>query len=181
MLVLALQTVTEGGGRLEQVALRFGVDWPHLLAQIVSFSIVCLVLYLLAYRPVLRMLAVRREQIAGGIANAERIQRELARIEAERQERLARADAEGRRLLEDARVSAARLQEEMAREAGAAAAEIVAHARDAAVRDRERMLAELKGDIGRLVVETTAAVAGKVLTADDQRRLAEESARLLAA
>jgi len=39
------------------------------------------------------------------------------------------------------------------------------------------MLAELKGEVGRLVVETTAAVAGKVLTAEDQRRLIEETAK----
>ncbi len=40
-----------------------------------------------------------------------------------------------------------------------------------------RMLAELKREVGRLVVQTTAAVAGRVLTADDQRRLAEETAK----
>jgi F-type H+-transporting ATPase subunit b len=41
------------------------------------------------------------------------------------------------------------------------------------------MLAEVKGEVGRLVVQTTAKVAGKVLTAEDQRRLAEETARHL--
>jgi F-type H+-transporting ATPase subunit b len=43
------------------------------------------------------------------------------------------------------------------------------------------MLAELKREIGRLVVETTASVTGKILTAEDHRRLAEETARQLAA
>ena len=42
------------------------------------------------------------------------------------------------------------------------------------------MLAELRREVGRLVVQTTAAVIGKVLTPDDQRRLAEETARHLA-
>jgi F-type H+-transporting ATPase subunit b len=42
------------------------------------------------------------------------------------------------------------------------------------------MLAELKREIGRLVVQTTTAVVGKVLTPDDERRLAEETARHLA-
>ena len=41
------------------------------------------------------------------------------------------------------------------------------------------MLAELKGEVGRLVVRTTATVAGKVLTDDDQRRLAEETEKQL--
>ena len=38
------------------------------------------------------------------------------------------------------------------------------------------MLAELKREVGRLVVQTTASVTGKILTADDHRRLAEETA-----
>ena len=36
-------------------------------------------------------------------------------------------------------------------------------------------MAELKRELGRLVVDTTAKVTGKVLTSDDQRRLAGRS------
>ena len=32
---------------MEEIARTFGVDWPHLLAQIVSFGIMCAVLYAL--------------------------------------------------------------------------------------------------------------------------------------
>ena len=42
------------------------------------------------------------------------------------------------------------------------------------------MLAELKREVGRLVVQTTATVTGKVLTPDDQKRLAEETAKVVA-
>ncbi len=42
------------------------------------------------------------------------------------------------------------------------------------------MMAELRREVGRLVVETTAKVTGKVLTPDDQRRLSEETVRQLA-
>jgi hypothetical protein len=41
------------------------------------------------------------------------------------------------------------------------------------------MMAEAKQEVGRLVVQTSAAVIGSVLTAADQRRLAEEAARRL--
>ena len=43
-----------------------------------------------------------------------------------------------------------------------------------------RTLAELKREVGRLVVQTTAAVIGRTLTPDDHRRLAEDAARQLA-
>ena len=181
MPVLAMQTVAESTGRLEQLASTFGVDWPHLIAQIVSFGIVCAVLYALAYKPILRMLDARREQIASGLANAEKIKAELARIEAERLAVLTKADAEGKQLIDEARAAAARVQADETRKAIAAAEQIMVRAHDAIARDRAQMLAELKREVGRLVVQTTAAVTGKILTPEDHRRLAEETARHLTA
>ncbi len=179
-MLLALQTAAEGAGQLEKVATTFGVNWPHLGAQIVSFGIVCGILYMLAYKPILQMLEARRQQIASGLANAEKIKAELARIEAERLVVLTRADAEGKQLIDDARAAAARVQAEETRKATAAAEQIVQRAHEAADRDRDRMLAELKREVGRLVVQTTATVTGKILTPEDHRRLAEETARQLA-
>lgn len=179
MFVLALQTATEGGSQLEEIARTFGVDWPHLLAQIVSFGIVCAVLYLLAYTPILKILQARRQQIADGLANAEKIKAELARIETERHVILAKAGEDGKQLLEEARAAAARVQAEETRKALAAAEQVLVRAHEATERDRVRMLAELRREVGRLVVQTTAAVTGKVLTPDDHRRLAEETARQL--
>ena len=58
-----------------------------------------------------------------------------------------------------------------------AAEQIIAKAREAAAADHARMLAELKKEVGRLVVQTTTTVTGRILTNEDQRRLAEETAR----
>jgi len=79
--------------QIEEVARTFGVDWVHLFAQSVSFGVVCVVLYRLAYGPILKMLETRRQQIAAGLANAEKIKAQLARIEAERLDILRKADA----------------------------------------------------------------------------------------
>jgi F-type H+-transporting ATPase subunit b len=174
------QTVAEGGGQIASIARTFGIDWPHLIAQTISFGIVCAVLYVLAYKPILRMLEARREQIAGGLANAQKIEAELARIEQERRVVLTAADAEGQRLIEEARAAAAQVGAEETQKAVAAAELVLARAHEAGERDRALLLAEARRDIGRLVVRTTAAVTGKILTADDQRRLAEETASQLA-
>jgi F-type H+-transporting ATPase subunit b len=179
MLVPALQTTAESGSQLEEIARTFGVDWPHLLAQIVSFGIVCAVLYLLAYTPILKILQARRQQIADGLDNAKKIKAELARIETERHAILARAGDEGKQLIEQARAAAARVQAEETRKAIAAAEQVLVRAHEATERDRARMFAELKREIGRLVVQTTAAVTGKVLTPEDHRRLSEETASRL--
>src|SRR5690242_11219454 len=180
MNLLALQAAAEQGGQLEQVARTFGVDWLHLFAQSVSFGIVCAVLYAYAYKPVLGILEARRQQIAAGLANAAKIKAELARIESERQTVLTNAGDEGRRLIDEARAAAARVQAEETQKGTAAAEQILARARAAAERAHARLVAELKHELGRLVVQTTASVTGKILTAEDHRRLAEETASQLA-
>jgi F-type H+-transporting ATPase subunit b len=164
-----------------QTARTFGVDGPHLFSQIVSFCIVATLLYFFAYKRILQVLEERRQRISDGLANADKIKSELARTEASRQDVLAQANTQANKLIEEARAAAARVQEQETQKAIAAAEQIIAKAREAAAQDRERMLAELRREVGRLVVDTTTKVTGKILTPDDQKRLAEETSRQLAA
>jgi F-type H+-transporting ATPase subunit b len=174
-LVLLAQTVS--GGPVQEIARTFGVDWTHLGAQIISFGIVCALLYKFAYRRVLQMLEERRREIAESLANAEKIKAELAETEAKRKEVMAQASAQAAKLIEEARAAAARVQNQETQKAIATAEDIIAKAREAATQDHARMLTELKREVGHLVVRATAAVTGKVLTPEDQRRLVEETAR----
>jgi F-type H+-transporting ATPase subunit b len=179
MMLLGLAVQTSDAGQVETIAKTFGVDWPHLSAQIISFSIVCALLYRFAYKPVLAMLAARREQIAQGLANAEKINAKLAEIEGQRQQVLAAAREEAGRVVAEARDAARRLAERETERAATSAEQILVQARDSAAQEHTRMLNELRAEVGRLVVQTTAIVTGKVLTPDDHRRLAEETARQL--
>lgn len=158
-----------------------GITWPKLIAQFVNFSIVLFVLWRFAYQPIFSMLEARRQKIADGLASAERAKTELARTEIERRRILSQAGDVANQVIEAARAAAARVREVETQKAVAAAEQIVARARDATAQDHARMLAELKREVGRLVVQTTATVTGKVLTPDDQRRLAEEAAKQLTA
>jgi F-type H+-transporting ATPase subunit b len=156
-----------------------GIQWPKLIAQFVNFAIVLFVLWRFAYKPIFNLLEARRQKIADGIANAEKIKAELAATEAERKRVLAEAGDQAAKLIEEARAAAARVSEAETQKAIAAAEQIIAKAREAATQDHARMLAELKREVGRLVVQTTATVTGKVLTAEDQKRLAEETQKQL--
>ena len=157
-----------------------GIQWKILLMQTVSFSIVFFVLWRFAYKPIFAMLETRRDKIAEALANAEKIKAELVRTEASRQEILTQANTQANKLIEEARAAAARVQEVETQKAIAAAEQIITKAREAAAQDHARMLAELKREVGRLVVQTTATVTGKILTTEDQRRLADETAKQVA-
>jgi len=179
MTALALLAESNDGGQLAEIARTFGVDWPHLSAQMISFSIVCALLYLLAYKPVLKMLEERRQQIALGLANAEKINAALAAIEEQRQQTLGAARQEATRLIAEAHDIARRVDERQKQRAMLAGEQILRKAHEDAEQEHIRMMAELRREVGHLVVMTTAAVTGKILTADDQRRLADETVREL--
>jgi F-type H+-transporting ATPase subunit b len=158
-----------------------GVKWPEFIASLINFSIVLFVLWKFAYGPIINILAARRQKIIDGVTNADKIKAELARTEADRQKILAEAGDKANKLIEDARAAAARVSEVETQKAIAAAEQIVSKAREAAAQERAVMLAQLKREVGRLVVQTTATVTGKILTPDDQRRLAEETEKQLSA
>jgi len=170
-----------GGGRVEEIARTFGVDWPHLGAQIISFCIVCLLLHRFAYRPVLAMLETRRQRIAEGLDNADKVKAELAQAERQRQNILMQASVQADKLIEEARLAAKHVLERETQRAATVAEEIIAKAHSAAASDHDRMLLDLRREIGHLVVKTTAAVTAKILTDEDQRRIAEETAKQIAA
>jgi F-type H+-transporting ATPase subunit b len=171
----------ESANVIQEISRTFGLNAPHFFAQVVSFSLVAFLLHRFAYKPILRTLEERRERIADALDNAEKIKAELAKTETARQEILFRASTEANKLIDEARTAAARVQEQETQKAVAAAEQLIAKAREAAQADHARMLADLKREIGQLVVRTTAQVAGKVLTDEDQRRLVDETNKQLAA
>jgi len=160
---------------------KLGIQWQMLLVQTISFSAVFFVLWKFAYAPIFNMLAARQQKIAESLANAEKIKSDVARTEAERQKILADAGDQANKLIDDARQAAARVREQETQKAITAAEQIVVKAREAAAQERAQTLAQLKREVGRLVVQTTTTVTGKILTPEDQRRLAEETEKQLSA
>jgi F-type H+-transporting ATPase subunit b len=179
--ILLASIASDLSSAASSTAKEFGVNWPHFMAQVISFGIVAFLLQRFAYKPVLTVLEERRKRIAEGLANAEKIKIELAKTEAARQEILNQANIQANRLIEEARAAASRVSETETQKAIATAEQIIAKAREAAAQDHARMVAELKREIGQLVVQTTAKVTGKILTLDDQKKLAEETNKEVAA
>ena len=165
---------------LRETADIFGWNWKLFLSQVISFCIVAFLLRRFAYKPILAVLEDRRRKIEEGQLNAEKIRKELAEAEKRYQEIVAKANADAQRMIDEARESSAHVAERKQQEAIAAAEQILAKAKEAAALEHERQMQTLKRELGRLVVDTTAKVTGKVLTPEDQKRLQEEAARQVA-
>lgn len=165
---------------INELFTTFGVTWTKFFAQVILFVIVYVVLSKLAFGPVLAMLEERRKRIEEGQLNAEKIKKQLAEAELRYQEILRRANDEAQKLIDEARAGSEASSQKHLQQAIRDAEGIVAKAKESIHLERDRMVAEVRGEMIRLVVDTTAKVAGKVLTPEDQKRLSEETAQQLA-
>ena len=163
------------------VAQQFGVYWPNLIAQLILFAIVYFVLKRFAFKPIIAMLEERRRRIEEGQLNAEKIKKQLAEAQTKYEEILAKANADSQKLLDEVRASGDRLAEQKRQEAITAAEQITLKAQEAIALERDKSMAEMKRELGRLVVDATARVTGKVLSPDDHEKINEETARQIAA
>jgi len=159
----------------------FGITWGKFLSQIILFAIVYLILSKFAFGPVLRMLEERRKRIEEGQLNAEKIKKQLAEAELRYQEVLRKANEEAGRLLEEARESADASTQRQVQAAIREAEEVIQKAKESISQERSKMVAEVKHEMVSLVVDTTSKVTGKILTAEDQKRLSAETAKELTA
>src|SRR5438876_8229192 len=165
---------------LRETADTFGWNWKLFLSQVISFCIVAFLLRRFAYKPILAVLEDRRRKVEEGQLNAEKIRKDLAEAEKRYQEIVAKANVDAQRMIDEARESAAHVSERKQQEAITSAEQIVSKAKEAAALEHERQMQALKRELGRLVIDTTAKVTGKVLTSEDQKRLQEEAARQVA-
>ena len=182
MLAAAAGNATASGDNpVQALAKQFGWEPRLFLSQVILFVIVAYAMKKLAYDKVLQTLHDRKTRIAEGLHHAQRMQEQLTETQKAHVEVITQASTQAGKLIEEARGHADRAREEQIERAKADAVEIIRKAHEAAAAERAKMMAELKKEVGRLVVETTVKVTGKVLTAEDQRRLSEETNKELAA
>ena len=177
----AAPAAAKDAGALEQIKQTFGLNGWGLLSQIISFSLVAFLLHRFAYKPILAVLEARRQTIADSLKNAAQIKTQLADAQKVAEEIRSKANVEAAKFIEDARIAAKQISERESQRAVQQAAEIVQKAREAGEAEQRRLMAELKKELSRLVVDTTAKVTGKILTAADQQKITAEASRELAA
>ncbi len=163
-----------------EVATSLGLDWAKFLAQVLIFLIVFFILKQKAFGPIQAMLKKRQERIEQGEENLKKIQEDLAAAEAKADEIVSKANADAERMIDEARENATALLERKTQEAVNEANQIIAKAHEASEMEKERVMTDLKREFGRMVVDATTKVTGKVLTPEDQNTINQETAGQIA-
>lgn len=165
---------------ITKVLSTFGVEWPMFIAQVIIFMIVYGVLQKYVFPQVTSMLEERRRRIQEGEENLQKIKSDLASAELKASEIIGDANTRAERMIREATDSAAIAGEKKKQEAVAEAGQIIAKAKEVSQLEHEKLMAELKRDFGRLLVDTTSKVTGKVLTKEDQERINKDAAAQVA-
>jgi F-type H+-transporting ATPase subunit b len=133
---------------------KLGISIGYLLFQIFNFTILALLLYAWAYKPILKMLDNRKQKIAQGL--------EDARIASEAR---ANAEQDAAKILADAQSKANQVVRESTERAEAAALEIRAAAEAEATKEREAALAEVQVDRDRMLGDLRSQIAALAIAA----------------
>jgi len=148
-----------------------GINLPVLLAQVVNVAILFGLLYLVAYKPIMRMLDERSRRIKESMEQVESIKEQAARAEEEVKKQLEAASREGQKRIAQAVRIGEEIKQEVQQEARQEAGTLIARARTEIQRERDGAIDELR----REVADLTILAAGKVI----ERSLDKEAHRQL--
>lgn len=153
---------------------KLGLNLGYLLVQILNFAIIFIVLRAWVYKPILALLDKRRKGIQQGLEDA-RVAAE-ARASAEEQARaiLAEAQATANLRVREASERAEAAAHEIQAQAEAQAAKVREEALTEAGLERDRILADLRGQIAALAMAAAQKIIGETLNERRQHVLIDE-------
>lgn len=137
---------------MEQIITVFGVNWKLLLIQGVNFGLLLAILYKFLYKPVLRMVDIRKAKIENAIRDAEKGEALLGQAEAERARIIREATAKGDELLLAAKKHAETSEIMIMKDAHRKAVHLLNEAERNARREHEEMLKKAEREVARMAV-----------------------------
>lgn len=151
-----------------------GLNLGFLLFQIFNFLIVVLVLYALAYKPIVNMLKKRSETISKGIEDAQAAAEARSHAEEEARQIIAKAQAEAMEKVREANERAETTAREIRQQAEAEVEKARADAMAEVTIERDRILSDLRGQVAALSIAAAQKLLGEALDEKRQHSLIEE-------
>jgi F-type H+-transporting ATPase subunit b len=160
---------------MDKAVEALGLNLPQLIAQVVNFFLLLVILRAVAYKPILKMLDERKQKIAEGLNAAEIARAEAASAQANIQAQLDTARREGQEIVANAQNIATRIQTD-AREQSAKDREAsVERARAEIQQERDRAIADLRGEFADITVRAAEKVINQSLDRQAHQRVIDET------
>jgi F-type H+-transporting ATPase subunit b len=136
-----------------------GINMPTLLAQIINVAILFGLLYLVAYRPIMRMLDERSRRVKESMEQTEYIKQQAERAEDEAAKRIEEAAKEGQEAIARAMRTGEEVRQEAQQQAKQEAEVLIGRARSEIQRERDEAIDQLRKEFA----DITIIAAGKVI------------------
>ena len=147
-----------------------GIHFPSLAIYLVNFLLVLLLLYLFAYKPILRLMDQRADRIRESLEAADTARQEAASSQEAIQEQITEARREGQRIMDQAREASERFRTEEMDKARQEAEAFVERAKNDIARERDTALQEVRASFGDLAI----TAAERVIRSSLDRQAHEE-------
>ena len=142
---------------------ELGVNLPSLVAYLINFILLLGILFIFAYKPLVRLMDQRAERIRESLEAADQARLEAASSKEAVEEVLNEGRREGQRLMDQAREAAERFRsEEMARARNEAEA-FVERAKADIQRERDAAVEEVRANFGDLAITAAERVIRRSL------------------
>jgi F-type H+-transporting ATPase subunit b len=151
-----------------------GIDLSALIAQLVNFLILFALLYMFAYKPILRMFDERARRIKESVEQADQVKEQAAQAEEENRKRLEAAAREGQEAIARAMRAGEESRQRAQEEAREEAAALLEKARADIQREREEVIGEVRQEFAGLAVSAAEKVIEKSLDEEAHRELIEK-------
>jgi len=152
-----------------------GISLPTLLAQIVNFAVLFGLLYLLAYKPVMRMLDERAGKVKESMEQTEYIKEQAAHAEEEAERRIEAASKEGQEVVARSIRSGEEVRQQAQQEARQDAEVLIARARTEIQRERDDAVDELRREFADLTILAAGKVIDRSLDKEAHRQLIDKT------
>ncbi len=140
-----------------------GIHFPSLAIFLVNFLLLLALLYLFAYKPILRLMDQRADRIRESLEAADRAREEAASSQEAIQEQITEARREGQRIMDQTREAADRFRTEEMDKARQEAEAFVERARADIQRERDSALEEVRASFGDLAITAAERVIRRSL------------------
>ena len=156
---------------------NLGINMPTLLAQIVNAALLFVLLYFVAWKPLMRMVDKRAEKIKEGVELAGVMEQKLANVDQEATKRIEEAIKHEQSIIERAEQDAEVIKQKAQEGSKYGAEEFKVNMRAEMQRERGEIIDQLCNDIINLVVLATEKVMGRPLSEEEHRRIVEQVLR----
>ncbi len=151
-----------------------GINLPTLLAQIVNFLLLLGLLYLFAYKPILRMFDERANRIKESMEETESIKEQAARAGEEAKKRIEVASREGQELVARSVRTGEEIRQKAQQEARPEAEALITRARLEIQRERDEAIDELRKEFTDLTIVAAEKVIEQSLDREAHRQLIDK-------